>query len=153
MRRAVTSIIALCLALAIYGTLVALIIVRLNRMLIVCVLKGTPRSPLPIISIADGQLQVFGHTVPLLAVIGSAAVPPLWWAAANFYDANLRRGREIRGECLHCGRPLKGKRGRCPRCGERFERAPARLPLNPRTPGKKIALGDSVSRVPPIRSL
>jgi hypothetical protein len=82
-----------------------------------------PRSSPPFIAIANGQVHVFGHTLPLTVVIAAAAILPIWWLAARMYDSNLRHTRERLGQCLECGQPLSGKRGRCPGCGERFERS------------------------------
>ena len=127
----------MCVALGVYGTLLVLLVLRLTRMLIVCVLIGTPRKPPPLlISIADGQVYVLGHPIPLLAVVGAAAIPPLWWWAARVYDARLRGERERLGQCLECGRPLCGNRGRCPGCGDRFERSFVRERIALVTPRK-----------------
>jgi hypothetical protein len=136
-RRIVTTIAALAVAFLIYGTLLVLLVQRMTAVLIVCDLRGTPRSaPPPPIRVVDGQVHVPGATVPLMTVIGAATVPPLWWLTATLYDAKVRRTRERLGQCLECGQPLSKRRGRCPRCGVRFERAPLPPPLSTATPRK-----------------
>ena len=139
MRQFLTTIAALFVALMIYGALIVMLFQRMTSVLIVCTLQGTARSSPPLIAIANGQVHVFGHTLPLTAVIAAAAVPPIWWLAARMYERNLRRTRERLGQCLECGQPLSGKRGRCPGCGERFERSLPLLPLSLQSTRKSLA--------------
>jgi hypothetical protein len=129
----------LCVALTIYGVLLVMVAQRINRMLIVCVLTGSPRQTPPLTWIADGQVHVLGQIVPLIAVIGASAIPPLWWWAARVYDQRLRRDRARLGGCLECGQPLAGQRGRCPECGERFERSGVRERIVLVAPRKTLA--------------
>ncbi len=119
MFRPLTFVAALCVALLIYLTLTALVVQRLNRMIHVTL--GASPSSTPLIRVADGQVFILGHAAPLLAVIGTASIPPTWWLASVIYASKLRRTRERLGRCLECGLPLSAKRGRCARCGERFE--------------------------------
>jgi hypothetical protein len=123
-RRTTSAIAALIVALFVYGTILVLLFVRMTRVFIVCHFHGSaPPPPPPVVSVVGGQVHVFSVTVPLGVVIGTAAVPAVWWLTATLYDGRLRRDRERRGLCLECGGRLAGKRGRCPRCGERFERS------------------------------
>ncbi|HEV2296393.1 MAG TPA: hypothetical protein VGR35_21295 [Tepidisphaeraceae bacterium] len=111
----------LVFALLIYLAIIGLLVQRLNRMIFVTVGISSTSQPEPIVRVADGQVILLGRPVPLVAVVGSAAIPLVWWLASVTYAANLRRTRERLGQCLECGQGLSAKRGRCPRCGERFE--------------------------------
>ena len=121
MFRPLTLVAALCMALLIYLTLTALLVQRLNRMIHVTLGASPPSTP--VIHVADGQVFVLGQAASLLAVIGTASIPPTWWVASVIYASKLRRTRERLGQCFKCGLSLSAKRGRCPRCGERFDRS------------------------------
>ncbi|MGB7158120.1 MAG: hypothetical protein WBD40_08645 [Tepidisphaeraceae bacterium] len=118
-----TLIAALCVALLIYLAVVALVVQRINRMIHVTVGVSAGHRSTPTIRVEDGQVHFLGRAIPLIAVISTTAIPPVWWLAATIYDSKLRRTREQFGQCLQCGQTISGKRGRCPRCGERFERS------------------------------
>ncbi len=138
MIRPMTLIATLCVALLIYLAIVGLIVQRLNRMFFVTCLIGSSREPAPSVRIEGGRVTFLGHSAPLIAVMGTAAIPPIWWLASTMYAANLRRAREQGGRCLECGEPLVKKRGRCPCCGERFERSLPRQPMIPVIHGKRV---------------
>ena len=130
MWRPFTLVAALCVALLIYVAIVALLVKRASRLIHVTV-AAPPARTIPTIGIEDGRVHVLGRSIPLVAVVGTTAVPPVWWFAAVVYDGRVRRTRERRGQCLVCGFALSGKRGRCPCCGERFERSLLPEPLTP----------------------
>ena len=138
MFRPMTLIAALCVAFLIYLIVTALIFQRVNRMIGVTVRIGAnPQPDPPLVRVHDGKVSFLGFSAPLTAVIGATAVPPVWWLASTVYAANLRRTRERLGQCMACGEPLPKKRGRCRRCGERYERSLPREPLIPVIYGKR----------------
>jgi hypothetical protein len=137
MFRPMTLIATLCVAFLIYLIVVVLLFQRVNRMIGVTVRMGSSPQADPLVRIDDGKIRFHGLSVPLIAVIGSTAIPPVWWLASTMYAANLRRTRKRLGQCVECGEPLRKKRGRCRRCGERFERSLPREPLIPVVYGKR----------------
>lgn len=138
MFRPLTLIAALCVALLIYLAIAGLIVQRLNRMFFVTCLIGSSREPAPTVGIEGGRVKFLEHSAPLIAVMGTAAIPPIWWLASTVYAGNVRRTRELLGQCVECGEPLIKKRGRCPRCGERFEQNLSREPMTPVIYGKRV---------------
>jgi hypothetical protein len=122
MFRLMTLITTLCVAFLIYLIVVVLLFQRVNRMIGVTVwIAPNPRAD-PLVRVQDGKVRFLGLSAPLMAVIGITTIPPIWWLASTLYAANLRRTRERLGQCVECGEPLPKKRGRCRRCGERYER-------------------------------
>ena len=138
MFRPMTLIATLCVAFLIYLIVVVLLFQRVNRMLGVTVRIGSSPHADPLVRIQDGNVSFLGYAVPLIAVIGTTSIPPVWWLASTMYAANLRRTRERLGQCVECGEPLLKKRGRCRRCGERFERSLPREPIVPVIYGKRV---------------
>jgi hypothetical protein len=126
-----TLIATLCVAFLIYLIVIVLLFQRVNRMIGVTVRMGSSPHADPLVRVQDGNVSFLGHSAPLIAVIGTTSIPPLWWLASTMYAANLRRTRERLGQCVECGEPLRKKRGRCPRCGERYERFVHRPPPTP----------------------
>jgi hypothetical protein len=74
------------------------------------ILMASPRVPLD-----DREAHV---VVPLWAVMAVASVVPAAWLARHRRRRGAARRLE-RGECLHCGYPLRsgGGHDRCPECG------------------------------------
>ena len=138
MFRPMTLIATLCVAFLIYLIVVVLLFQRVNRMIGTTVTVARNPHADPVIRIEDGRVSFLGRSAPLFAVIGTTAIPPVWWLASTVYAANLRRTRERLGHCMECGEPLRKKRGRCPRCGERYERSLPREPLVPMIQGKRV---------------
>jgi hypothetical protein len=56
--------------------------------------------------------------VPLWAMVGAAAIPPLAWLLVR----RRRAARAARGVCAECGYDLRATPGRCPECGIKVER-------------------------------
>ena len=134
--RPMTLVATLCVAFLIYLIVIVLLFQRVNRMIGVTVRMGSSPHADPLVRVQDGKVSFLGHSAPLIAVIGTTSIP-IWWLASTMYAANLRRTRERLGQCVECGGPLRKKRGRCQRCGERYERSLPREPLMPIIYGKK----------------
>jgi hypothetical protein len=135
--RPLSIVAALSMALLTYATLVWLVLVKIRSW--ICLLYtgfGPGSSPL----ISRGYISIFGAWVPVWMVICLASIAPTLWIIAAVLGRMRRNDRERMGQCLDCGEWLPARRGRCPRCGLRYERIHLRgEPLFPviMRPGKR----------------
>lgn len=118
MRRPLTFVAALSVALLVYLVFVVLIVGRLSRLVHVTGVRAQPAAK-PLVQ--GGRVNVFGYYVPWPVVAMAGSVAPTWWVTAGAFRVARRRRREQLGQCLDCGYQLTSKRGRCPRCGLRYE--------------------------------
>ena len=126
-RRLSTTIAALAVALAIYGTFVHLIAVRIDRM----IHGDLPRRRVALSGATpDNCVSIFGVPVPYEVLIQAALLVVALFVFEHFKQRVCRRHRFLRDECVECGRPIESWHGRCPGCGVRIgPDAPGRYTL------------------------
>ena len=126
MRRVSLLLSALSVAILIYLVFAILIYNRIMGM--TCVRRSGP-PPVPLYQ--NGLVNLFGYQVRLELALMAASIAPCCWIVCSIFGAVRRRNRELLGECIECGFPLAGTRGRCPKCGNRYEVSARRRPAFP----------------------
>jgi hypothetical protein len=113
-----TTLAAISVALLIYAAFIGLIMSKLNSMIGVTI--GGP-APKPLYT--NGNLNLFGWSVPIELVFIVGSLAPTLLVLQKVLTCVRRHNRKKLGQCVDCGYPLGGRRGRCPRCGLRYERS------------------------------
>src|SRR5215204_2971281 len=111
-RRLSTTVAALVVALAIYATFVQLIMVRIGRMIHADLVSLPQPGATP-----DGCVSIFGVPVPYEVLIQAALLIVAAFVFEHFKERCCRHRRNLRDECVECGRPITSWHGRCPGCG------------------------------------
>ena len=127
--RPMTLAAAVSVGILVYLILTVLVFQRVHRMIgVTAGIRAAPPSR-PLVS--GGRVNLGGRSMPLNAAITLASIAPTCWLVLTTLSTIRRRNRERLDQCLECGCPLTAKRGRCPRCGERYERNLAHEPRFP----------------------
>jgi len=116
--RPLSIVAALSVVLLTYSVLVGVMLARINSWISCSYWRIKPVSP-P--RFAGGYVWLFGTWVPLWLLISIASIAPALWIVVEVLRRVRRHNRERLGQCFDCGQPLPARRGRCPRCGLRYE--------------------------------